>query len=139
VIRPVSGAAPLSGGGRGPREAGGFSVPKGGGAPAAGAVAAVQEVGLGGMLALQEAPEEVGDREARRHGQEMLAALAALQRSLLGLDGADPGRLARLVAAVPEARDPALREVVAAIALRARIEAVRLEMAQDRAARGDAR
>jgi hypothetical protein len=138
VIRPVSGAGPVAGGRSGPREAGGFRVPKGGGgASAAGAVSGVQEVGLGGMLALQEAPDEVADREARRRGHEMLEALAALQRSLLGIDGADPARLARLSEKVPEARDPALREAVAAIALRARIEAVRLELGKEAAARGD--
>ncbi len=86
---------------------------------------------MGGMLALQEMPgEEVADREARRRGHDLLEALAAMQRGLLGLEGADPRRLARLAEAVPAASDPGLREAVAAIALRARIEAVRAEMAR---------
>lgn len=121
-------AAAVGGGSRQVREAGGFRLPKAEGAGAA-AISASAEVGLEGMLALQELPsEEVADREARRRGHDLLEALAAMQRGLLGLEEADPQRLARLAEAVPDASDPGLRAAVAAIALRARIEVARAEM-----------
>lgn len=108
----------------------GFTVPSGPAEAPAGSAAAAEtaEVTLGGMLALQEAGSaEVQDREARRHGQDMLAELAKLQRALL--EGrADPGllqRLADLAGNVPVAADPALRQAVADVALRARIELAR--------------
>jgi hypothetical protein len=101
-------------------------------AAAAGAPAATAEVSLGAMLAIQETESAaVRDRAARRRGQDMLAALAALQRALL-VGGSDPGdsegglgRLAALTEQVPEAADPALREAVAAVTLRARVELAR--------------
>ena len=70
------------------------------------------------MLALQELGEEtVQDREARRHGQDMLAVLAELQRALLG--GGDGvavlHRLADLAAAAPAATDRRLAAMVSAI------------------------
>jgi hypothetical protein len=81
------------------------------------------------MLALQEAgAEPVRDRAARRHGQAMLQLLAALQRAMLqgvGGDEAELTRLASLSAEVPVASDPALRQAVAAIALRASVELAR--------------
>ena len=71
----------------------------------------------GAMLALQEQAgqstgrsAEVADREARRHGRDMLEALAALQRALL--DEADPTlslvRLAALAVAAMEVVPPGL-------------------------------
>ena len=80
------------------------------------------------MLALQEVGgETVEDREARRHGHDMLAALAELQRALLG--GGDDGvalqRLADLAASVPHATDPRLAAMVSAIVLRVRVELAR--------------
>ena len=49
------------------------------------------------MLSLQEVGgETVEDREARRHGNDMLAALGELQRALLA-GGGDAGALQRLV------------------------------------------
>ena len=57
----------------------------------------------------------------------MLAALAELQRALLG--GGDDGRalqrLAELAAAVPRATDPRLAALVSAIILRVRVELAR--------------
>lgn len=130
MIRPVGPAMPVGGGSRQVREAGGFRLPKAEGFGAA-ALAATSEVGMGGMLALQELPgDEVADREARRRGQDLLEALTAMQRGLLGMEESDPRRLARLAEAVPAADDPGLREAVAAIALRARIEVARAEMAR---------
>jgi len=85
---------------------------------------------LVGALALQEfgcdAPQ---DRAARRRGYDLLAGLRALHRALLA-DSLDPeplADLARLAAEVPEAADPRLREVVAELILRARVELARRE------------
>lgn len=106
---------------------GGFSVTARP-AAAAGTLAATAEVALGAMLAMQETEgAAVRDRAARRRGQDMLAELAALQRALLagGADESGLGRLASLAAQVPEAADPALREVVAAVTLRVRVELAR--------------
>lgn len=90
--------------------------------------AQVAEASLLGLLALQEAGgDAVQDRAARRRGFDLLAELSALQRDLLAADP-DPARLRRLADladAVPEAADPGLRDAVAAIVTRARIEAAR--------------
>lgn len=90
--------------------------------------AQVAEASLLGLLALQEAGgDAVQDRAARRFGFDLLAELSALQRDLLTADP-DPARLRRLADladAVPEAADPGLRDAVAAIVTRARIEAAR--------------
>ena len=125
AIRGVAAAQAAAGAPRQMRGPSGFRVPQAR-AAATGPAPGVEEVGLAGMLALQEVPDpELADREARRRGLDILVALAELQRALLGPGGADPARLAALAAAVPQADDPALRAVVAAITLRARIEAAR--------------
>ncbi len=94
---------------------------------AAGAAGA-QAASPGSMLSLQEfAGETVADREARRHGQDMLAALAELQRALLG-GGDDEAALQRLMdlaASVPCATDRRLAALVSAIVLRVRVELAR--------------
>ena len=112
--------------------AAGFSVPMqtpntGATAAAAGASAPT----LATMLSLQElGGETVRDREARRHGQDMLAALADLQRLILsaGSDGMALQRLADLVAAVPSATDRRLSALVSAIVVRARVELARRQL-----------
>nr|WP_321984402.1 flagellar assembly protein FliX [uncultured Lichenicoccus sp.] len=86
------------------------------------------------MLALQEAGAawspagRPGDRQARQRGRDLLAALAGLQRALLG--DADPAeslsRLHDLLADVPNPEDPQLGQILGAIRLRAGIEAIRL-------------
>ena len=111
-----------------PASKSGFFVPEAAGPDQAGAAAAPAATSLGSMLALQEAGgEAVADREARRHGNDKLAALAELQRALLG--GGDDGmalqRLADLAAAVPPASDPRLAALISAIALRVRVEMAR--------------
>lgn len=132
----LDGIGPIVPAARGPASVpvrgGGFAVPSGRGEAAASPAAAadVSEVTLGGMLALQEAESgSVRDREARRRGQEMLAELLRLQRGLLEgrRDLAALRHLAELAADVPEAADPALRQAVADVALRARIELARHE------------
>jgi predicted ArsR family transcriptional regulator len=118
-----AGAAPP----RGSRPGAGFRLPERGRLSAA---APAAEVALSGMLTLQEVdPPEQRDRAARRRGQDLLAELAALQRTLLSASGDTSApalhRLAGLVQAVPLAADPALRQAVAAIMLRCRVELAR--------------
>jgi len=88
-----------------------------------------EPLALGSMLALQEmGAGSVRDREARRRGQGLLAALAALQRGLLaGGDYQDVlQRLADLASADPDyAEDKRLGAVLSAIVLRARVELAR--------------
>jgi hypothetical protein len=127
AIDAVAAAARAGPAPRGPARPGaGFRVPAQAGPPPA-----VAEVALSGMLTLQEVetPDQ-RDRAARRRGQEMLAELAALQRALLAAGGDVPAalhRLAALARAVPAAADPALRQAVAAIVLRSRVELARYE------------
>jgi hypothetical protein len=132
----VDGIGPVLPAARGPARASGrasgFAVPPGRADSAAGTAAAAEatEVTLGGMLALQEAEtESVRDRESRRRGQEMLAELLRLQRALLAgpPDRGALQRLAALAADLPDAANPALRQAVAEVALRARIELARHE------------
>jgi hypothetical protein len=108
----------------------GFSVPMQQAKPgAAAATAETTAPALASMLSLQElGGEAVADREARRHGQDMLAALADLQRLLLsaGTDGIALQRLADLVASAPHgAVDRRLGAVLSAILVRARVELAR--------------
>jgi hypothetical protein len=70
----------------------------------------------------------VEDREARRHGGDLLAELEALHAALLGKPHGFDGlrRLAALLNRPPAmARDPRLAEAVAEIGLRARVELAR--------------
>jgi len=80
---------------------------------------------LAGMLALQELEDEPPrDRAARRHGQMVLGALSALQRTLLAA-GSDPGVLDHLVGlldSAPEPDDPQLRSLIQSVLLRAHVE-----------------
>jgi hypothetical protein len=116
---------------------GGFAVPAPP-APSRGAEAAsalAPSAVLAGLLALQEEaePQALRDRAARRHGRTMLTALAELQLALLAGPGeADDGAPARALARLghlldeqPPAEDPALAGVLAAVALRCRVELAR--------------
>ena len=89
--------------------------------------AAVSVVGLTDLLALQEAEQDtVRDREARRHGDATLAALASMQRALLG--GSREGvmeTLTRLARNAPEAADPRLLAVQRALQVRVAVELAR--------------
>ena len=104
-----------------------FAMPAG--SPPAGVGAALgatcPAVSLSGLIVLQDA-EPPRDRAARRRGQDILAALAELQRGLLGgEEGGALSRLASLIGELPQAADPRLGSVLAAVALRARIELAR--------------
>ena len=106
---------------------GAFSVPAEAAVATPGTEAAAP-VALASMLSLQELGGDAAqDREARRHGQDLLAALAALQRTLLGGgdDAAALQHLAELVAAVPRASDRRLAAIVSAIAVRVQVELAR--------------
>lgn len=108
------------------RAGGGFALPRPGGAAgtagtaATGAVAAL-------MLTPDSVPGESAGVAAARHARAALEELRGLQLDLLhGVE--DPTRLRRLAALTESAMapdDPALREAVAGIALRARIELAR--------------
>ncbi|HYI84592.1 MAG TPA: flagellar assembly protein FliX [Acetobacteraceae bacterium] len=90
------------------------------------AASATAAVGLS-LLAVQENGGRTGrDAAARRRAASILDELQGLQAELLG-GRTDPARLARLAALQDgeEGTDPALREAVRAIALRARIELAR--------------
>ena len=110
----------------------GFALnPSGGGAATeTSATGTAAPVGLG-LLALQEGGQEGGDRAARdqaawRRAESILQELQSLQRDLLH-DTPDMNRLERLAALeTGEAgADPFLRDAVAAIVLRARVELAR--------------
>ena len=126
IIQPLFGPGATA-----PRRAasggGGFSLP----VESHGAARAMiprGTVSLSALIALQSEDEPVEDREARRHGQDVLAELAALHKALLGDTNGlrDLRSLAALAAAPPApARDPRLDEAVAAIRLRARVELAR--------------
>ncbi len=127
-------AAAARGAGGGARSAGGFTLGGAGAGNAAGkaasaaASAPAAAVGLS-LLSLQENGGRAGrDAEARRRASSILDELRGLQAELLG-GRSDPARLARLAAlqAGEEGADPALREAVRAVALRARIELARRE------------
>jgi hypothetical protein len=80
------------------------------------------------LLGLQEwGGVEERDRKALRHGQDMLAVLADMQRLLLA--GADTtevlNRLAALAGAMPPVADPRLMAVVRAITVRVWVEIAR--------------
>lgn len=123
VIPPVrpgaANAARPAGSARGPL---GFRLPG-----TAGPSAAAPVAGVGGLLGLQEdLSPEARDDAARRRGHALLEELDGLQRDLLrGRD--DPQRLSRLalLAEGEAGHDPALREAVEAISLRARVELAR--------------
>ena len=107
----------------------GFAVPAESSATShAEAATQTEEVVLTSMLSLQEfGGDAAADREASRRGDDMLSALAELQRALLG--GVDTvetmQRLTELAAAVPRAADPRLTALVSAINIRVRVELAR--------------
>jgi hypothetical protein len=86
---------------------------------------------LGAVLTLQEMGDHtVEDRQARKHGLDMLALLAALQRSLLsGEDvGAALQQLADLSSSMPRTADRRLAAMISAIHVRARVELARRQV-----------
>jgi hypothetical protein len=110
-------------------QTGAFAVPTESSATGhAEAATETEEIALTSMLSLQEfGGDAAADREASRRGEDMLSALAELQRALLG--GVDTvetmRRLAELAAAVPRAANPQLAALVSAISIRVRVELAR--------------
>ncbi len=126
-VERIAGSLPLARAG-GQTRAGGLAFTLAAETAKTAPAAAPVEVALGGMLALQEAESgAVRDREARRRGQDLLAALTRLQRALLAGEDvlAVLRTLAELSEDVPEAADAGLRAAVAAVVLRARVELAR--------------
>ncbi len=110
-------------------------VPAGTGAVELGAMLAMQEVALQEAAGQEVMAPALRDRQARRHAEAVLAQLAALQCALLGDEpdlGDEPGtalaRLSGLAETAPEAADPGLAAVLAAVTLRARIELARRQL-----------
>lgn len=93
-------------------------------------VGSTSAASMDAMLSLQEAdPVFERDRSARRHGQAMLGALAALQRALLadGDTGSALTQLSRLAEELPEAADQTLARVLSAIRTRVEVEIARMQ------------
>lgn len=87
-----------------------------------------QPASLASILMLQELGSETeADRQARRHGHDMLAALSELQRAILGATGGGEAleRLGELAASVPLATDRRLAALISAIIVRVRVELAR--------------
>ena len=104
----------------------GFALPEAERAPESAAAGAV--TGSLGLIGLQQGFSDAErDDAARRRGNAVLEELESLQLALL-TGRVDPGRLARLaqLAEGESGADPALRDILAAISLRARIELARL-------------
>ena len=101
-----------------------FSLPDAARAEANSGVLALTTSSLIGIQ--EDEGRDAADGEARRHGQAMLSALAALQRGMLGDD--DSGaldHLAALARAAPTALDPRLAAVQKAIQVRTAVELAR--------------
>lgn len=116
---------------RGMRREGGFALPLG--AAAAEARSAGAAAGVSALLALQEQPSRAAPDRAMARAETVLDELRGLQLDLLR-GRADPDRLARLAALSESAAaqaDPALREALAQVALRARVELARRRHAAD--------
>lgn len=86
---------------------------------------------LGAVLTLQEMGDQaIEDRRARKHGQDMLDLLAALQRSMLNGDDAVAAlqQLADLSNSVPRTTDRRLAAMMSAIQVRVRVELARRQL-----------
>lgn len=107
------------------RSGSGFSVPGGGAPTVAGLEASAPSLGVLGLEQGWTPAER--DAAAERRGSAVLRELQGLQLALLG-GGVEVSRLSRLalLAEGEAGADPALREIIAEISLRARIELARL-------------
>ena len=100
-------------------------------APAASVTAPTMLTGIEALMALQEVPDATAERKrAVAHGDRLLDRLDDLQRGLL-LGRISQDKLADLARLAKESSaqtaDPALRDVLEAIELRARVELAKLE------------
>lgn len=105
----------------------GFRLP-GAEAEASAAASTISALGSTALLGIQDRSSD-GERDAaaRRRGGALLDALAELQRALLSgqVSRAMLGRMAALAEGESGA-DPALREILEQVSLRARVELLRL-------------
>lgn len=87
------------------------------------------------LLALQEQPSVQPAMQSLRQAESALDELRGLQLELLrgGTDSVRLARLATLAGSAESAGDPVLREAVAAVRLRARVELARRRAQQARA------
>ncbi len=109
----------------------GFHLPDDAPEAAAPAPSACAVVSLSALISLQDIePPAERDRRARRQGEDMLAALTKLQRALLCDEVASEALadLSALSARSEMANDPALRDVVLAIRVRAAVELARINV-----------
>ena len=107
---------------------GGFRLPDAAPEPAAAPAASAIAASALGQAAWREDDRRRRNAKARQRATALLDTLGLLQLALL--DGsADPAALERLAALAQgeDAADPALAAILAAVALRARIELVRRE------------
>jgi hypothetical protein len=107
------------------RPSAGFALPESGTGAVHGTESATSSLGVMGLEQGWTPAER--DAAAQRRGSALLRELAGLQLALL--DGAiEPARLSRLalLAEGEAGADPMLREIMAEISLRARIELARL-------------
>lgn len=102
----------------------GFALPEAEAAPGTAPLDAVTPFGLLGLQQSWSPAER--DAAAQRRGQGLLRELQGLQLALLS-GGGDPASLARvaLLCEGEAGADPALREIILAISLRARVELLR--------------
>jgi hypothetical protein len=128
-IEPISRESGVTSGVRLRRRQSGFAVPDTVDAEAAHAPAEASAVPA--PVLTQQADElaeaeAAADREAARQGYALLGAMKGLQLAMLG-NGADEGQaaLSQLAASSPHAADPALNDVLRAIAQRAAVERAR--------------
>lgn len=102
----------------------GFHVPE---AEASSVATLAAPAALGGLLALQEEPAEIRDRQALATGMAVLGEMSMLQRDLL--DGSETAgsaeRIERLLSGLGRAADPRLDGLMRQITLRARIALLR--------------
>lgn len=107
---------------------GGFRLPDAAPEPAATRAATSVAAPTPGLVVLREDDRRRRDARARQRATALLDELALLQRALLN-GSADPAALERLAALAEgeDAADPALAAILAAVALRARIELARRE------------
>ncbi len=102
-----------------------IAAEEGGAAREAAEAGGIAPAGLG-LLALQEYGSGAErDAAAHRRASDILAELTALQCDMLGGRPPDAARLRRLVESGEAGADPALRELVQGVVLRAQVELVR--------------
>lgn len=126
MLTPIRGYTAVGRSGAARRAGAGFALPEAERAPESAAAGSV--TGSLGLIGLQQGCSDAErDDAARRRGHAVMEELEGLQLALLA-GRLDSGRLSRLaqLAEGESGADPALRDILRAISLRARIELARL-------------